>query len=190
VSDGAAQAEILAWLAEDPTRGYRSAAKRWGVPASTIRGWAQAARAGRAPATPNARTRARVGARAREEEAASPEAEPEWDPTSCTREEFLVDRIRASIEARDAAQVQGHGGVARQWETTIGDYRRELDALRHAERREREASGTAAEPDPLELATRILRQLPRLVRVLPRTEGIRLHAELGRALGLTEEEGE
>ncbi len=177
------QSEVLAWLGEDRTRGYRAASKRFGVPASTIKGWAQAARAGQAVPTPNARTRARAKEPDRPPAAPVTPADLQpWDPTTCTREQFLTDRIRACREARDQAVEQGHGGVARQWETTIGDYRHDLDQLREDERRRQEARGRVQTETPEELATRLMRSIPSLARVAPAVAR-EVWRELGRALG-------
>lgn len=171
------QAAVLAWLDEDPTRGYKRAEKQFGVAASTVKSWAQAHRAGKAPPRPNARTRARATP-----EPPAPAPEPTWDPTTCSREEFLADRIRECMEARTAALTAGHGGVARQWETTVGDYREELDALRDEQRRREEARGRTAEVTPADLATRLLRSIPGLARVAPDLAR-EIWLELGRAIG-------
>ncbi len=172
--------EVLAWM-QETGRGYRAAEKQFGIPRSTIQSWRQAAPAAR-EVKPNARTHARVRARDERQAAPAPVALPPWDPTTCTREEFLVRRIHECLAARELAVQEGHGGVARQWEISAGGYRDELDELREAERRKREARGQSDQIDPDQVAERLLRAIPRLARIAPE-RARELWVELGRSLG-------
>lgn len=186
------QAAVLAWIDAEPGRGYKRAAREFGIPPSTVRGWLQAHRGGTRVPRPNARTTDRAeGGRTgddpeqRQIDAAltGPESEPGWDPSTCSQEDFLEAGIlRCARMVRD-----GRDPVARQWELTGMRYRQQLDALRAEERRRLEAQGRAAEPDPVELARRVLREVPRLARLVPRAEGIRIHEKLGQVLGLVDE---
>lgn len=173
------QARVLAWIAETG-RGYKAAGKEFGLPYATVKGWAQAARSGAPPPKPNARTRAR--AEQAQPAVPDPSTEPAWDPTTCTREEFLAEGLRRCMAGRAAALGQGHGGVARQWEITLADYRRELDKLREEERRKAEARGKIEDVDVDALIGRLLRVLPRLARAAPE-RAREIWLELGRAIG-------
>ncbi len=168
--------EVLGWMAETG-RGYRAAEKQFGIPRATIQSWAQAERAGKA-VKPRARARTTT-------ETSAPKPEPDWDPVSCTREEYLDAGIRRCLGAARTAQSQGHGGVARQWEVTAASYRDELDALREEERRKAEARGREGHVDPDQLCRRLLRQLPALVRLAPEVAD-EVYRELERLLGQRE----
>jgi hypothetical protein len=188
-----ANAEVVAWLADNGWR-YRAAAKHFGLPYATVRDIGKAAKergtvvfpGEAAPSHAPARPRARVERPDGEDlDESSEDIEPYtmvWDPTSCTREQFLVDAINRCLTAARQAQANRHGGVARQWETSAGSYRAELDRLREDQRREDEAKGRTADPDPAELCRRICKQAPVLARLAP-DEARGLYAELGRALG-------
>jgi hypothetical protein len=176
------QSKVLAWM-EAEKRGYKAAEKQFGIPSETIRSWAQAARAGRSLPRPNARTRARETVGAREAAVvADPRGDDTWDPTTCGREEWLTESIRRCLTAAATAQAQGHGGVARQWEVTAGSYRDELDHLREAARRQAEAQGRVGTATAAEMASRVLRALPGLVRI-DRELAERVYLELRRELG-------
>lgn len=190
------QAAVLAWVEAEPGRGYKRAAKEFGLPPSTVRGWLAARRGGTALPRPNARTTERGeggrNTRDREQDDVSvaltgPEAEPDWDPTSCTRAEYLEAGILRCLRMARAA---AGNGVARQWELTASRHRQELDELRTDERRSEEAAGRLSEPDPAQLAARVFRAVVRLARVLPRHQAVEIHAKLGQVLGLVDEPDE
>lgn len=172
------QAKVLAWLA-DTGRGYKAASREFGVPYDTVKTWGKAVKAGAPPPTPNART----GARASRPAIAVPPPHPTtWDPSTGTYEDFLVERVKASLVARDEAIGQGHGGVARQWETTIGDYREELERTRDEQRRKDDARGRSEQVDAEDLARRLCRKAGVLARLAP-DEARRLCHALAVALG-------
>lgn len=110
----------------------------------------------------------------------------DWDPAECTREEFLQHSIREALVKLKTET----GGVARQWAQNLADRREELDQLRAQLRAEREAAGRAKDPEPADLARRLIKAQKRLVMVLPRPEAIRMCRALCAALGGAFVEGE
>lgn len=175
MSDTAHRDEVLAWMASTG-RGYRAAEKQFGIPRATVQAWKRGEDSGQ-PVKPNSRTSARA-----REPAPPPPTPVAYDPSSGTYEEFLIQRLVASCLARDQALAQEHAGVARQWETTIGGYREDLERVRDERRRADDAKGRSQQVDPSELARRLCRRAVDLARLVP-DDARRLYHALGVALG-------
>lgn len=206
----ALQREVIEWVNAEG-RGQRAASKEFNIPRATIQTWVQAWRAGRPLPRVDARTTERAERRREAKERAKPPPPPpkpkktmnayaaasgegrealetdpfadDHDPATCSREEYLIAAIRRCVRLQNAALKEGHGGVARQWEISMGDHRDELDELRDQEKRAREAAGREEEPNPDDLADRLMRNCRHLVRLLDRTKAVRLLDEMCRAIG-------
>lgn len=176
------QEEVVAWLRANGWR-YRAAARHFGVPYATVQRWGKDAKAGKALPSPDERSASR--ARARDDAPpVVPEGGDDWDPTECTREEFLIRGVRRCLVAAKATATD-YPSVSRQWETSAGAYRAELDVLREAERRRAEEAGRAETTDPSELCRRLCRTASVLATLVPE-EARALHAALGRELAKTD----
>lgn len=148
-------ADCLEWLAANPGRGYGACGKALGLPKATVAAWVRAAKGGD-PIKPRPRARA---------QAREPEPEPsDFDPTQCSDVEFLEDRLR-HVYAQ--ARTTTDPAVARQWERTLLDIRSRLDEVRQERKRLDEAAGRDSLVDPADIARRVLRQVPALVRLCP-----------------------
>ncbi len=171
------QSQVVEWLRANGWR-YRAASRQFGIPYATVQTWGKAAKAGAPLPSPDKRTDSRARARA---EAPPQPVDEEWDPTECTREEFLIRAIKRCLSAakRDEAT---HSAVARQWETSAGNYRTELDDLRDQERRKNDARGRSEQVDAEDLARRLCRKAGILARLAP-DEARRLCHALAVALG-------
>lgn len=150
-------ADCLKWLEDNPGRGYGACARALGLPKATVAAWVRAAKGGD-PIKP--RARARAPAQADQDE----DPDEGFDPATTDDVEFLEARLRHVYRK---AQTTTDATVARQWERTLLDIRQRLDEVRQERKRLDEAAGREALVDPADIARRVLRQIPALVRLCP-----------------------
>jgi hypothetical protein len=152
------KAEVQAWMAATG-RGYKAAARHFGIPVDTVKTW------GRSPtAKPS-----RAPAPAREAPPPVPVPaveEPPADLTSADAVTYWRDRLRVALQAVGVALAAGHAGVAKDWERIAADHRLRLDEALKAHRQDVERAERAAVRDPRELACRLLIELPKVLEVI------------------------
>jgi transposase len=79
--------------------------------------------------------------------------------------EFWAARLDSASAARASAMAQGHTSAAAQWERLAYEARANLDEATKTHAQEQERAERAAVRDPVELARRLLVQLPKLLEV-------------------------
>ena len=161
--------KVLSWM-EETGRGYKAASREWGVPRSTIQGWARGGKAGKAH-RPRARARART--RARDSEKSLVEEDEDYVS-------FLQRKIRELEEDRLKASEARHSQTVARLQELTGRYREKLESALQA----RDAAARAAGelPDPASLARQVLSLVPVLARFEP-DACRRIAAELESAIG-------
>jgi hypothetical protein len=97
--------------------------------------------------------------------------------------------LRAELTRAHTESAASEGSAGVTWAKYALAVRNALDAAEAEDRRALEAAGRQGEIDPEEVARRVLRVVPALGRLVSRAEGLRIYAELGRVLGVTEEVG-
>lgn len=111
-------------------------------------------------------------------------------PASAEPPAGVADRagwLRAQL-AHAEQQGQNPGPGAAAWAAHALRVRDALDRTEAEARKDLEAAGRSAEPDPVAIAQSILDALPQLARQIPRERGMQLHRELGRILGVVDDE--
>jgi hypothetical protein len=151
------KAEVQAWMAATG-RGYKAAARHFGLPVDTVKTW------GRSPSAKP--SRAHAPAREAVPPVPAPAVEePPADLTSADAVTYWRDRLRVALQAVGVALGAGHAGVAKDWERIAADHRERLDEALKAHRQDMERAERAAVRDPRELALRLLPELPKLLEV-------------------------
>lgn len=145
------RAEVIAWMTTH-ARGYKAAARHFGLPVDTVKTWGREVPRAPAPARDPAPP-------------PPPPAELPDDLTSVDEVTYWRDRMRVALAAVGVALAAGHAGVAKDWERLAAEHRERLDVALKAHAQEQERAERAAVRDPVELARRLLVQLPKLLEV-------------------------
>ncbi len=146
------RAEVIAWMTTH-ARGYKAAARHFGLPVDTVKTWGRDV------------TRAPAPARDPAPPPPPPRAEPPSDLTAVDEVTYWRDRMRVALAAVGVALAAGHAGVAKDWERLAAEHRERLDVALKTHAQEQERAERAAVRDPVELARRLLVQLPKLLEV-------------------------
>jgi hypothetical protein len=146
--------EVIAWMTTH-ARGYKAAARHFGLPVDTVKTWG--------------RTIPRAPAPARDVARPPPPPPPAEDPpddlTAVDEVTYWRNRMRVALDAVGVALEARHAGVAKDWERLAAEHRERLDLALRAHRQDQERAERAAVRDPVELARRLLAQVPKLLEV-------------------------